>query len=317
MVRQRILYINFDVQSIIVSFLHKDDIYCYTEVCKTFLKTIKTIKKFKNLPPCLSYKKYYYPCVSYIVKSINLILWAKTHKSFKLTYDSINFVARNGDLDILRFLLNNYSEEFKNKTDDINPQVFFEAAQNGFIHIIKWLYKNNYTPNYMAIAGAVEYGDLKMVKWMVEHDFPINCHAVNFAAYNNNVIVLKYLLEEVNCELTDTLYNCAAENGSLKVLKYLFNYAVNDLSIPIWDSSTIVSAAEYGHLNIIKYLRKKLCPWDNSVTNFAAINSNCDLQKKKTLKWCIDHGCPVDENLFNSLKDLGLNNYTRDMVNIQ
>jgi hypothetical protein len=308
-----ILDINFDVQTNIVSFFNKIDLYCFIETCKNFLEIIKGMKEFKYVPYCLMRRTY--PYISSI-RSIPLIEWAKTHKTFKLNYDSVNFIARNGDLDVLKFIISNYADEIKG-SNHINPQVYYEAAQNGFMNIIKWLYKHNYNPDRMTISAAVEYGCIKNVKWLIKHDFELNKHAANMAACNDDVNILKYLLEEEYCEWDEDVYHFAAENGSLNVLKYLFKYAGHDLSMPLWNKTTINCAAENGHLNVIKYLRKKRCPWDTGATDFAAIDSDIYLEKRKTLKWCIDNGCPISENLFNCLKELGLNNYTRTMVNIQ
>lgn len=319
-----ILNLNFDVYSRIIEFLSVDELYCFKETCKYFLELIKKLTNLKNTPNYLKLK-YCNPHISVIVRSINLIEWAKTHKSFRLTYNCLNFVAREGDLDILKYIINNYFNEIKGEYFEVNPQILYEASKNGHINIIKWLYKNKY--NYevinasMAVSGAIQYGNLNNVKWLIEHNFKYNKEDVYMAGTFNRVNILKYLLEEKNCEWDEYLYNYAAKNGSLNVLKYLYKYSYNDLSMPTWSSSTISSAAKNGHLKIIKYLRKKNCPWNEYTIIQAAIDSNYNFQKRKTLKWCIDNNCSISEELFNifskiGFDEFGLNNYTKKNFNI-
>ncbi|KAL6062163.1 Ankyrin repeat domain containing protein [Balamuthia mandrillaris] len=52
-------------------------------------------------------------------------------------------------------------------------------------------------------------------------------------------------------------------------------------------------AAKAGHVDILRWLQKKGCPWDATTCKAAAVEGNLD-----ALKWLRFHGCPWDERVF-------------------
>ena len=49
-------------------------------------------------------------------------------------------------------------------------------------------------------------------------------------------------------------------------------------------------AAEYGHLEVLKWARQNGCPWDEMTCSFAADGGYLEV-----LKWARENGCPWDE----------------------
>ena len=82
------------------------------------------------------------------------------------------------------------------------------------------------------------------------------------------------------------LVNChdAAAHSELAVLKYLrFRNAP-------WDESTCAAAAWVGNLDILKWARENGCPWDKRTCDNAARNGHLEL-----LKWARENGASWDE----------------------
>ena len=82
-------------------------------------------------------------------------------------------------------------------------------------------------------------------------------------------------------------YTCrkAARGGHLEVLKWL-----REKGCP-WDAWACTEAARYDHLAVLKWLRSQdpPCPWDESACSEAAWGGHLDV-----LKWLRENGCPWD-----------------------
>jgi len=76
----------------------------------------------------------------------------------------------------------------------------------------------------------------------------------------------------------------AALEGHLEVLKYL-----HEKGCP-WDRWTCAKAALGGHLEVLKYAHEKGCPWDRWTCTYAAEYGHLEV-----LKYAHEHGCPWDE----------------------
>jgi len=116
-------------------------------------------------------------------------------------------------------------------------------------------------------------GNLKIFKWMMSKRFPIG----------------RYIFQH------------AASGGYIRILKYLYDLAKNDLSYPWWDETVCTCAAENGHLDVLKWLREKQCPWNISTLYSSLENypTNLDI-----FKWAYENNCPKDDQmtrLYNSL----------------
>lgn len=291
-----ILKLNIDSLVIIVLFLHPDDMYIYSEVCTTFNTITKYIQKLSDI--CIPYylrsnkppRDYHY------VQSIELIKWAKTHKNFKYKNNTAKLASRRGNLNILKYL---YNDGCQMHQDD--EMILYEASKNGFFDILKWGIRKGFQLSKLVAIGACKNGDFKIIKWLYDHDCPFNEECCHLAASNGFVDVLDFLIYTVDCPYNIITFDAAAKNGQICVLKYLNNISIHDLSKPWWNNSTCATAAEYGQLKTLKWLRKNLCPWDKSTTYRAA-----EYNKIKILKWAIENKCEVDNVLFECLGQYGL-----------
>ena len=97
--------------------------------------------------------------------------------------------------------------------------------------------------------------------------------------------------EEPGCNgHAKSLFNTAAEEGKLDVLKWGEDYRYKLKKI--LGRNTIPIAALYGHLEVVKYLRRLEIPWDEWACSNAAKNGHLEL-----LKWARANQCPRNELL--------------------
>ena len=84
-------------------------------------------------------------------------------------------------------------------------------------------------------------------------------------AQTNKLELLKWAREEKKCEWDERTIMTAAEQGNLEMVKYC---VANECPIDEW---TCACAAGYGHLEVLKYLREEVkAPWDSRTAYWAA-----------------------------------------------
>ena len=81
-----------------------------------------------------------------------------------------------------------------------------------------------------------------------------------------------------------TLCMTAAYFGNLPALQYLRSVECR------WDQRTCASAAVMGHLDVLQWCREHECPWDERTCEHAAGNGHLQI-----IQWCQENGCPWDE----------------------
>lgn len=288
-----ILNLNNDVILKIILFFGKVEIYTFSETCILFYKIIKNNKFLPNSLFPRYLKNIKYLDMYDLVISIKMIEWAKKHSSFKYSYRTALFASRHGNLNTLKYLLKDKCE--------FTPDVYYEAAQNGYFDIIKWCYQKNIKMKESCMAQACGYGDIKILKWMFKKNFPYNefsCCAT--ASYYGKIDILNFLIKEKYFNFDISSFNNAAENGHINILKYLYMLCAHDLSMPWWNEETVISACINNRLNTIKFLHKYGCRITYKTAYIAFKNNNYEI-----LYWLIENNCPIEYNLYNELK----NNY--------
>ena len=73
-----------------------------------------------------------------------------------------------------------------------------------------------------------------------------------------------------------------AGNGHIAILRYL-----RTLGFSLDIIGTCASAAENGHLEVLKWTRANACPWDQGTCTFAAQGDHL-----KALLWAMANACP-------------------------
>lgn len=70
------------------------------------------------------------------------------------------------------------------------------------------------------------------------------------------------------------------------------NYDADSCMKQYYETKLCSSAAKYGNLPALQYLRSVECPWNENVCTFAATNGDLNM-----LQWAHDHGCQWNENV--------------------
>lgn len=201
--------------------------------------------------------------------------------------------AEHGHLDILKWLV------------DVWPNYrYFEcvyafAAEYGHIHVIEWLLTITHPPDHKACMWAAFGGQLETLKWLHENGFTWNRLTCIEAISTGNIECLKYAHENgcmwdgrdcvfeatfaINTyEFDEDEYN-RIFNERLKILKYLVREGC-----VIDNPELCANAARFGHLPMLKWLRKHGCPWDE--------NTCKEVKHADIVKWIHENGCPKCTN---------------------
>jgi hypothetical protein len=103
---------------------------------------------------------------------------------------------------------------------------------------------------------------------------------------------LIYVLSFTKNNLPENLCHVAACTGKLQTLQWAMKEGF------MWDSVTLIGAAENGHLEVVKWLRKEGCPWYGSLFSIDSVFSRVALAGHlEVIRWCVDNGCPYDEDI--------------------
>jgi len=181
--------------------------------------------------------------------------------------DSCAFAVVYGHLKILKYFI---------RRQVIAPwqEISARAAENGHLHILKYLAKYNWQYNTSACSNAALNGHLDCLAFLHERArAPWDWRTAAWAAGNGHLHILKYLLE---CEyevFDKKACQYAAAGGHLDCLKCLHEVA----KVPL-DSRIANAAAEYGHLNILEYLvEREYDQYHEYVCSYTAIHGhiNC------------------------------------------
>jgi hypothetical protein len=119
-----------------------------------------------------------------------------------------------------------------------------------------------------------EMSSISTLEFAWEHKslWPSDWEDITFSsevARTNKLELLKWAREEKKCEWDEWTINEAASQGNLEMVMYCI---ANECPI---DEDACAYAAEYGHLECLKYLREEVkAPWDFSTAEWAAENGH-------------------------------------------
>jgi len=163
---------------------------------------------------------------------------------------------------------------------------------------VKILIENN---NKYAFIFAARYGFLEKVKYFVENNIGIRYtqYAFNAAVDYRKFSMLKYLLTTTIKFDIDNAITHSADTGDIKLMKLFLKSKLNKVT----EISLFKIAAIHGHLDIVKYLIKKI-HYDETFSQndyqYICVNSNLE-----TIKYLIAH----DKFVITGFKNLDLISY--------
>jgi hypothetical protein len=131
-------------------------------------------------------------------------------------------------------------------------------------------------------SHAIKTKKLNLIKEFVKAKIPLTQHNIAEAAYHGNLEILAYCIDVLNLKLSDVkddkIFRWASSGGNLEVVKFLFEKGFQPTK------NTTSKAAEFGHIEVLKYFKEKDCPVDEDVCKKYLLehlvkktNSNIDL----------------------------------------
>jgi hypothetical protein len=215
-----------------------------------------------------------------------LSLVQRVYSGEEKTFDVCTAAARNGQLEILKWL------RAQVPPCPWNEWACLYAAKNGHLGVLKWLRAQDPPCPWdeWVCSCAAENGHLDVLRWMRAQNPPCPWDewACIYAVGNGQLDILKWLRAQVPpCPWDRWACAYAAKNGHLGVLKWLRS---QNPPCP-WDESACTHATQSGHLDVLKWLRTQVppCPWDEYTCSFAAEHGHLEV-----LQWlrAQDPPCP-------------------------
>ena len=133
------------------------------------------------------------------------------------TRNAMDYAARNGYLDVVKFLHNNRNEGCTIKAMDW-------AARCGHLDVVKFLHNNGKKCITNAMNWAAKYGHLDIVKFLHDNrEEGCTTRAMDSAAWSGHLDIVIWLHNNRTEGCTTYAMNGATRNGHLDIVEYLHN----------------------------------------------------------------------------------------------
>lgn len=202
--------------------------------------------------------------------------------------------------------------------DERDKVAISKACEFGDIKILKFLHKKGYDIDTEAIEKAVTFRNYECLKYLCDIGAPmdVDCaelagdylpglkllhsvgcpwdnHAINYAIFHNNIKCLEYLVTN-GCPWDKYTLRYAVKLGHFDCSDCLLK---NGAKLKVSDMmyifvNTHIHEANVSQIEQLIYLHEKKCPWDENVTNVAAIGGY-----DKCLNYLIEKGCPINNTV--------------------
>ncbi|CAM9808212.1 unnamed protein product, partial [Sphacelaria rigidula] len=154
------------------------------------------------------------------------------------------------------------------------------AARGGHMALLVWCRAHGCPWDEKTCDGAAMNGHLEVLQWCRAHGCRWSNNTWELAVMKGQLSILQW------CAVSDfsRRVSCIFASKSLGLLSWLL---ANDLTKVDGTITACWSAAFWGNLEVLQWLRTEGCPWNESVSLTAATCGNLDV-----LKWCTANGCP-------------------------
>ena len=152
------------------------------------------------------------------------------------------------------------------------------------VPLLEWCVRREYEPDAATIYATARGGDMEALRWLrIGWELKLRAPpGVSFASVEPFISSEWSVVDQVSWyEVGGSACAGAARGGHLDVLKWL-----RDEMCP-WDKRTCIGAVEGGHLHVLKYAHQNGCPWASVETcMYAAKGGHLDV-----LKYARENGC--------------------------
>eukprot|EP00644_Phytophthora_capsici_P010837 jgi/Phyca11/526375/estExt2_fgenesh1_pm.C_PHYCAscaffold_90106 len=138
----------------------------------------------------------------------------------------------------------------------LNGATAFAAGKSGDLAMFQWVYEKKRhlmsVNSYAAVYKAFEcsYGDLITVRWLVK-TFPNATFDVGIPAKEGYLKVVKWVVEQGKYRCNENVADYVAVRGDVNMMQFLLEHELLGRQ-----SSAPDLAAEFGHLDLVKFLSK-------------------------------------------------------------
>lgn len=258
-----------------------DDIYALRETCKAFRDAADTMGEMLGLPG----RK---PNWTQVVSRKEYLSWCAGHEHFRLHSWMVPCSIYRGSFEVTKFLYDSGCE--------FGVDAWDAAVEEQQFHTVKWLARMGVPVDYTVMFSCIGTDNLKMYKYLEKAVGPsVREHISSFtdaAVQTGKPRITKYLLSTYAMEdaATPMMFIFAILSGNVKVVSYVRDRFINDLQYHVdglSPSSTLacLSAATFGRLEVLKWLRKNNYAWNSDVAASAEENGYVEV-----VGWCLDNG---------------------------
>ena len=178
--------------------------------------------------------------------------------------------AKNGHLDTVIW--------FKDYLPSLG-EAYCGAGEGGHLDILKWLKKNNTGYRRNPSQFAAKSGNLEALLWFKENGFPWTQETINGAAIGGKLETYLYLVNNGAPVNTTYITDYASCSGNIQLIEYLHKSGRKTKSCAI--------AAEKGHLEAVKWLRKENVAWGENAAKLAAMGGYLPV-----VRYVLENGFP-------------------------
>ena len=250
---------------------------------KKAFESLKFLHEKKRFAIDDNYKLFSY--AAGIENNIEIMEYLKSHNCPISLFATSNAVAKNDNLNNLKWLL-------KNGLFLMDSGIFNDAMENGSLDVLEWLSDHGCPIKQRDPLLQLENCSIETIKWLIEKGIQVYPSSVfEGAARNGCLDKMKWMLKKEKYSSKNPRYfPAAAEHGSLENLKWLLKNGC-----PIDDSYILAAAASQGHFEVMKWLLKNKCPINNSEILVAA----AEFGSIEQMKWLFDNNCPIGNDSLN------------------
>ena len=190
------------------------------------------------------------------IQTRELLRYACEKDELKRCHRLVGFFAAKGNLECVRYLLEELFRFTWGKQDKKNAYGTIAAAQEGHFKVLKYLVEEGGCHlSERVCSEASGIGSLKMLRYCRNHFAPWNHRCIERAALNGHTDIVKFLLKHRAPIRSANPAIFAAEGGHLNLVKMFYDFGV------VFDERVAEQAAEMGHLEILKFVVEKELPW--------------------------------------------------------
>lgn len=177
------------------------------------------------------------------------------------------WAARNGCFSIIKWL-------YTNKKKGYHGQIASEAAKNGHLEIVEFLFYRTDIHIIKTLECAARNGHLECVEFIYANRGNYYIMSVmTEAARGGHLDIVKFFYEKGGERYIDDGINCAAGNGYLKIVKFLYEKGAR------CSTDAMDYASCNGHLETVKFLHEKGTGCTTQAMDLAARNGHLEVLK--------------------------------------